>query len=49
MKAGPSLALPLSSLHAPFQKVGVRCLLNFLPHLCTDHRFGWISGIRRGA
>ncbi len=49
MKAGPSLALPLSSLHTPFHKVSVGCLLNFLPRLSTDHRFGWISGKRHGA
>ena len=35
-RAGPFLALPLSSLHAPFHKAGVDCLLNFLKYLSAD-------------
>ena len=37
------LTLPLSSLHIPFHKVGVGCLLNLLPYQSSNHRFGWIS------
>jgi len=47
-KAGPCLALALSSLHISFDKGDVVFLLNFLPDPSVDHLFGWIWGKRPG-